>query len=165
MAYLNVQQYVDRFGEAETRRLTSETAQGQPSASYDTAKVEEALDDATDEIEGYVARRYTVPLDPPPKLVMGWTAAIARFKLYGISTRVNENVKEAADRAYAQLRDLVAGKMNLPITEGEPPVGEVSAGDPVSSRDRDAPMFGCGALDSFTAPFTRPGCGLPNWMR
>jgi len=165
MAYLTAQEYVDRYGERETLLLTSEATQGSVANTYDTAKVEEALEDATEEVEGYIARRYTTPLVDVPKVVRGWVAAIARFKLYQVSTRVNENVKDAADRAYAQLRDLVAGKMNLPITEGEALPGEVSAGDPLTSRDRDPSSFGCGALDSFTAPFTRPGCGLPNWMR
>lgn len=164
MAYLDAQQYVDRFGARETTLFTNyETPQGQ-GATYDTAKVEDALEDATDEVDSYVGRRYAVPLSSTPRLVVGWTAAIARFKLATVSTRVNENIKDAADRAYGQLRDLVAGKMNLPIEEGDAQPGEVSAGDPLTSRDREAPTFGCGRLDAFTAPFTGGNCA-PNWMR
>lgn len=166
MAYLTVLEYVARYGERETGLLTNETAQigGSNDPAYDAPKVESAIVDATEEIEGYIARRYSVPLASPPRIVKGWVGAITRLKLAEGTGRVGEAIKDAADRAYAQLAQLVAAKFNLPVDEDAPPLEAVGSGSPMTSGDRATPVFTNCGLDDFTAPFTG-GDRSPRWMR
>jgi len=167
MAYLTTDEYVTRFGARETGLLTNtDAAQGAGQASYDAAKVETALQDATDEIEGYVSRRYAVPLESPPTIVKGWVAAIARLKLAEATGRVADAIQAAADRVTRQLEQLAASKLDLPIEPGQPALPENDAGSPMTSNDRDCPTFTRCAMDDFTSPFTMGGCdSVPNWRR
>ncbi len=163
MPYLTVEQYIARFGERETILLTSETP---GAATYESAKVEAAIDDADDVVEAYIGARYVVPIaGDPPSVVRGWTAALAREALYVNVGKVSDAVKEAADRARAQLRDVQAGKMSLPIAEGGSPLTPSnSSGMATSSNDRDAPVFsGTGSLDGYMTPFS--GGYSPCWRR
>lgn len=105
--YLPVPELVDRIGEQEAIRLTSET---QPPAR-DDAKIERAIEDSEEEADGYVSRRYAMPLDSIPKVLKTWVAALAREKLH--KTRPTPEVKDAADRARAQLREVSTGIFKL----------------------------------------------------
>lgn len=164
MAYLTVEEYVGRFGEYETRIFTITDDVQPPPASYDSARVSVALSDATEEVDGYISARYATPLESPPTVAKGWVAAIARLKLAEGTGRVSETIKDAAARATRQLEMLVAGKLNLPVPEGGEAPSAISNGDPLTSNDRDCPVFGGGRLDAFTATFTG-ACDVPNWRR
>jgi phage gp36-like protein len=154
MAYLSVPEYLARFGSRETGLFTnSAVAQGQSGPAYDADKVQSALDDATDEVEGYISRRYAVPLASPPSIVRGWVAAIARLKMAEVSqVGVSEAIQSAADRVTRQLEQLVAGKLDLPVPEGAPAVPENSTGAPITSGDRTPSLFSDG-IGGFMAPF------------
>lgn len=163
MAYLTVPEYVGRYGERETILLTNDEAPiGGGTATYDAAKVEGAVDDATEEVEGYIGRRYATPLASPPRIVKGWVASIARLKLAETTGRVSEAIKEAADRTYTQLAQLVASKLDLPVDENTTAPAPIGTGAARSSGDRATPVFGS-TLDSFTAPFTGGGAYAPCW--
>jgi phage gp36-like protein len=165
MAYLNVSEYVSRFGSYEARQFTNNDPEAQLAAgAYDAAKIEAALSDATDEVEGYISRRYTVPLASPPTIVKGWVAAIGRLKLAEVTNRVSDAIKEAADRAIRQLEQLAAGKLNLPIPEGGVAIPEVATGSPLSSLDRDPATFTGRTLAGYTDVFTGADCG-PVWRQ
>jgi phage gp36-like protein len=163
MAYITVEQYVTRYGARETTLLTNETAG--PGGTYDTAKVAAEIDNATDEVDGYISRRYSVPLASPPPIVRGWVEAIARLKLAEATGRVPQAIKDAADRVTRQLEQLAASKMDLPIEPGSPPVVENSSGSPMSSNDAEAPIFTRGAMADFLGTFTGASDCTPNWIR
>jgi phage gp36-like protein len=154
MPYLTVDQYIARFGQQETTILTNEVPSGAPGGdTYDSSKVESAIDDAAEVVEGYLGARYAVPVADPPRIVQGWTAALAREKLFEQVGRVNDAATQAADRARAQLKDVQAGKMTLPIAEGSDPIpSSGTLGNATSSMDRDRPIFGDRTLDRFTMP-------------
>lgn len=163
MAYLTVVEYVARFGERETTLLTNEAAViGSGLPVYDAAKVLARIEDATEEVEGYIGTRYATPLASPPPIVKGWVADIARLKLAEGTGRVSEAIKAAADRTTRQLERLVDGKLNLPIPEGVTPPTPLGTGDASSSMDRPASVFG--TLDTFLAPFNS-GCDVPRWRQ
>jgi len=161
MAYVDVAEYIGTYGERETILLTNETAKvaGQP-ANYDDVKVDTALDDATDEVEGYISRRYRVPLENPPTIVKGWVKAIARLKLAEASGRVNEGIKDAAARVTRQLEQLANSKLDLPVPTNDDPIPQVGGGLAMSSRDRPASTFG--NLDGYMSAFTGSG-SAPCW--
>lgn len=168
MAYLTVVEYVARFGAAETRLFTNldNTAPIAP-PGYDAAKVDTALDDATEEVEGYIARRYKTPLAQPPKIVKGWVAAIARLKLAEATGRVSDVIKDGADRVTRQLEQLVVSKLDLPIDPGDPVPSQIGGGSVTTSGDAAPSEFGPAgvALDSFLAPWRGYGNGAPRWTQ
>lgn len=165
MAYVEIAEYIAQYGERETILFTNETApQGGQRASYDDVKVDSALDDATDEVEGYISKRYRVPIENPPTIVKGWVKAIARLKLAEGSGRVPEAVQTAADRATRQLERLVDNKLNLPVPTNDEPLAPVGTGSVLTSGDRPASTFG-DALDRFTAPFTGSYGEPPRWTQ
>lgn len=111
-AYLPVAEYKTRFGAQEAIRLTSET---QPPAVDDT-KIETAITDAEEVVEGYVSRRYPLPLSETPKVLKTWVANLAREALH--KTRPTQEVKDAADRTRAQLREVAQGLFKLLVDDG-----------------------------------------------
>lgn len=140
--YLTVNEYLDRFGEAETVRLTDEAKTG----DVDTAKVESAISDASEEADAYLGKRYAVPLATPPNLVKSIVAALAREDLY--RTRAPDAVKADAERARSQLRDLSRGVMVLP-TETGPAETIGGRADSASSGDGTDPIFTTETLAGF----------------
>lgn len=153
--YLTTAEYINRFGNAETVRLTDEAKSGM----IDGAKLETAINDSEEESDGYIGRRYAVPMGDPPKLVRSIIAAIAREKLH--KTRATLEVKEAADRARAQLVDISRGLLTLPIAAGSTA--------PASAIDREAVTSGDGAGNRFSEildDFTRISPAYdPAWRR
>lgn len=165
MSYLTAAEYVTRFGARETTLLTFD---GVPVAgtvpTYDTPKLESQISDATDQVEGYISRRYTVPLESPPSIVKGWVAALTRFNLAVASGHLSDAIKIAYDSAMRQLEQLAASKLDLPIEEGGTALPENSGGSPMSSGDRAAPTFTSRTMFGYTDTFTGGDC-TPNWMR
>jgi len=160
-AYLTVEQYVARFGDYETKLFTAED----PNApTFDTVKVESALDDATEEVEGYIATRYGTPLASPPPIVKGWVAALARLKLANGSGRVSQPIKDEVDRVTRQLERMVDGKLKLPVDAGAVAPVERDPGAPLTSGDAAVPIFTGSTLAGFTDMFTG-AAQLPAWRR
>lgn len=153
--YLTVAEYINRFGNAETIRLTDEAKTG----LIGSAMLESAINDSEEETDGYVGRRYAVPMTDPPKIVRSIIAALSREKLH--KTRPTVEVKDAADRARVQLREISTGILTLPLS-----VGSIA---PASVLDRDAVTSGDGAgskVAEFLDDFTGFGVGYdPVWRR
>lgn len=165
MPYLSVEQYVGRYGVRETGLLSLVDAVPTGQApGYDVDRVQTAIKDGGDEVEAYVGKRYTVPVASPPSLLLSWVAAIARLKLAEGTGRVNDAIKEAADRATRQLEQLVAEKLDLPIPEGGTAPTPTGGGDLVSSNDRACPTFSSRTLAGYSDVFTGADC-LPAWRR
>jgi phage gp36-like protein len=139
--YLTAEEYVARFGEEETVRLTDKDRK----QVVDKATLLAALKDATDLVESYLGVRYTLPLSPVPPLVKGLVAALAREKLH--SQRPTPQVTAEADRARSMLKDLSAGRMTLPDATGE--VLVTSGNDLASWGSFDAVVFNSDTLARF----------------
>lgn len=135
MAYLTTADYLNRFGEQEAVRLTDETRSG----VVDTVKVETAIADAVEIVNGYVGGRYSVPIANPPRILRSMVAALARELLH--KTRPTPEVKDAADRARAQLKDVSIGRLGLPVATGEAAPVPVSDREPISSGDGPGDKF------------------------
>lgn len=161
MVYLTTAEYIARFGERETIRLTNEVPGG---TTFESDKVDNAIQDAMELVDGYIGPRYATPVASAPRILKGWTAALAREKLYIATGTIPDAVKNDADLARKALYDVQKGNMTLPIPEGTDPLVTTGNGSPVSSLDREAPVFaGTGALDGYLPPIG--GSCLPNWRR
>lgn len=93
----------------------------QAAATAALSKIDEAISSADGEIDGYLATRYPVPLDPVPALISKFSADIAIYNLY---SRVAETIPETRSDRYKNairtLEKISEGKIKLGA-EVEPP--------------------------------------------
>lgn len=83
--------------------------------------LEQALRDASEEIDAYIAARHPLPLDPVPKLLVRLCVEIAVYRRSedaGLSTDERAKRYEAAVR---MLRDISAGRASLGSADPDPP--------------------------------------------
>lgn len=145
MPYLSPTEYLERFGEPETIRLTDQTKAGQ----VDVPKLETAIADQCEFADSYLAGRYALPISAPPELLKKIVADLTREALHG--TRPTDTVTQNADRARSLLKDLAAGRASIPA----PPGGVEPVGNPddvpAIANDRRARVFTDAALSDFTS--------------
>ena len=110
--YLSAAEYVARFGQEETVRITDEARAG----VIDKPRLSAALRDASEFAEAFLASRYSIPLSSAPPILKGIIADLAREALFG--QRPLPAVTAAADRARQALRDFSSGRMVLAIETG-----------------------------------------------
>lgn len=116
-------------------------------AMTDANAVGEALSDAAEEADSYVAVRYSLPLPSVPKPLLIAVCDIARFRLY--KDRATEEVRYRYEQAVSWLKRLADGKVLLtfdpPLTNAE--VEELTApATPYGLRDVGE-LFGDAVLD------------------
>lgn len=88
------------------------------------ARIDEAIETADSEIDGYCGAKYTVPFADVPRLITGLSVEIAIYYLYARRT-VPERIEKRYDRAVARLKDIARGLLSLGI---DPPPAPTSAG-------------------------------------
>ena len=87
MNYASAQDCIDRYGEKVVLVLAGVSAADQlPGSSLD-----QALEDATEEINGYLGARYTLPLEPAPDILKRLAVDIALYRISsGAAARTEE---------------------------------------------------------------------------
>ncbi|MCO8100477.1 gp436 family protein [Acinetobacter indicus] len=85
-------------------------------ASTSTA-VEDALQDATEEINGYIGGRYALPLTNVPSNLERMACDIARYRLY--FQQPTEEVRKRYEDAISFLKLVATGKAHLQIQDAE----------------------------------------------
>lgn len=84
-------------------------------------RIEGVIGEADALIDGYLAKRYTLPLASPPGLLSIWSRAIARYKLHG--GRISDEKSDPVARDYRDalrfLEQIAAGKFSLGIADPE----------------------------------------------
>ena len=105
--------------------------------------VGQALADAGALIDGYLAGRYTVPLDPAPGPIVGAACQLARYALLG--SAACERSRQDYQDALSWLKDVAAGRYPL-AGAGRAAVTAVSARP--STRTAGL-QFGAAALKGF----------------
>lgn len=114
MAYIVQQDLIDRFGEAELKELADRDSDG----AIDTEVVAAAIADADRLIDGYVGKKYDLPLAAAPAILQQLSADIARYKLH--KDAPTETVRNNYQDALRQLRDIAAGNLVLDVAGAEP---------------------------------------------
>ena len=119
-------------------QLTDDNKDG----AVDATVVTDAITRAQSEVDGYLAKRYSVPIATPPQLVKSLTATITCYRLFGRRGRgVPDDWSKRYDNAVRTLRDIAAGTIALDV---EPPpaessavtAGEIKGPDRVFDRDK-----------------------------
>jgi len=108
MAYVTINDMVQRFGEVEMIQLTDRDA---ATGAVDVAVLDAVIADAQAEVDSYLSVRYALPLAVVPDILRSYTADVARYRLY--DTEIPEIVKKRYDDALRFLRDVSARRASL----------------------------------------------------
>ena len=131
MPYTTLQNLTDRFGERLLVDLTdrAELATG----VVDTDVVDQAIADTDAMIDGYVARRYALPMATVPPLIASLALDIAIYKLHVFDP--SDKIANDYKAAMKSLEGISGGSIRLPIAGAEAP-GSGTSGARVTDRDR-----------------------------
>lgn len=133
MAYTDLTSLIARYG---ARMLTALTDRGEiASGTIDAAAVDRALAETDALIDGYLAVRYRLPLDPVPALVAALAQDIAIWKLHPAAP--DAKVEADYKAAIRTLEALSNGAVRLNAAGAEP---ATTGGGGARSTDRDRPM-------------------------
>lgn len=111
MTYATRQEMVERYGEERLTQLTDQLNLG----TIDDVRLQRALQDADDEINTYLAARYSLPLASTPNVLRRIAADIALYHLY--DDRANDQVAKRYTDATKFLRELANGTVSLGLDE------------------------------------------------
>lgn len=98
-----------RFGEREIKQLEA-SIQAENSMSVDAT-----LQDASEEVDGYIAVRYSLPLTETPQNLKRLVCDIARYKLW--KSRASDEVRQRYEDAIAFLKLIANNKASLLIKD------------------------------------------------
>lgn len=121
MLYATRTDLEDRFSTDEIEVLNGTVGAG---------GVEQALQDAAEEADSYVAVRYAVPLPSVPAPLKVAVCDIARFRLY--KDRPTDEVKYRYEQAVKWLKALARGEATMVFTPGLSPEQEDNIVSPVT---------------------------------
>lgn len=116
MAYASIADMVLWFGEREIARAS--TPDEMPVAGVVPAPVTSALENASAIIDGYLRRRYQVPLAVAPSEISRACGTLARYDLLtGGSRQASEQIRDDRKEAMAWLRRISEGTVLLDLQE------------------------------------------------
>ncbi|MDX7810940.1 gp436 family protein [Aeromonas caviae] len=99
--------------------------------------IDEALGTADDEINGYLARRYVLPLPQVPDLLKRQAVVIAFYWLGDRDNQVTDLLQKRYDSAIAKVKEIAAGKVDLGLpTPEQPPEGSVGQVELLQENER-----------------------------
>jgi phage gp36-like protein len=129
--YATRQNIVDRYGAAALTVAADRDSDG----AEDAGVVDQALTDASELIDSYLASKYTLPLPLPnaPAVLTQMAVDIAFYKLCQGAAALTDEIKDRNTQALRWLRDVADGRAAL----GEvPEPARIDAGVTVVSNDR-----------------------------
>lgn len=141
MAYSTLADTLDQLDESRLIELTDDEGIG----TVGVARVEKAISDADQVIDGYIGSRYSVPLDPAPPILRQLSVALAVYNLYARRDLMPDIRAENNKWAIRTLELIGAGKVSLGAQDpdGNPPE---KAGIGYSAKDQ---IFSSDKLDRF----------------
>lgn len=99
--------------------------------------IDEALATADDEINGYLSRRFVLPLPTVPDLLKRNAIVIAFYWLADRDNQATDLLRARYDRAIAKIKEIAAGKIDLGLpTPDMPPEGSVGKVELVQQNER-----------------------------
>ncbi|MBD2492475.1 gp436 family protein [Aulosira sp. FACHB-615] len=116
MSYATVEEFTSVIGNQETVELTN---LDNPSATtVNSDRLQQVLEDASGEIDGYLATRYATPLEFIPSTIRTYCVDIAWYRL--AQNNAPEQFATRYNNAIARLKDIEKGIMVLLDPTGFP---------------------------------------------
>lgn len=113
MSYATPQDLLNRYSNRDLVQLTNED----PAATtVNTAVLQQALDDASAEIDGYLGARFVLPLTDPPSILNRIAADIAMYRIQSLRPIHDlADARKRYDDAIAMLIRVAGGELTLGI--------------------------------------------------
>lgn len=139
MPYATLDDLIARYGEEELLQRTDRAGAG----TLNPAVADQALADASAEMDGYLASRYRLPLPSVPEVLRRICCAIARYRLW--EDLASERVRQDYEDARRFMEALSRGDVSLGLP------ADLPAPQPVAGVAHAAParVFGRGVLDGY----------------
>lgn len=117
MGYCTSQDMQDRYGIEELIQLTDrpDPQTRAYSGVINTTVLDRAIADASAEVDGFLAGRYSTPLDPVPAALVRYACDMARYYLY--ADQPTENVRKRYEDARSYLLKMAKGEIGLRDSE------------------------------------------------
>ncbi|MDM7320237.1 MAG: DUF1320 family protein [Fervidobacterium sp.] len=107
MSYLTVSEFKERFGVQRVAEIVS-----------DDNLIQTAIDDATAEIDSYLAVRYVLPLPIVPAVIKRLCADIAMYRLLTLRDMGEiEDVRKRYEDAVKLLQEIAKGNVSLGVPQ------------------------------------------------
>ncbi|OTG87697.1 hypothetical protein B9T31_04150 [Acinetobacter sp. ANC 4558] len=119
--FATVQSMLEKFGERELIQLTD--TQEPYTDQINLIKMQAALDEANSEIEGYIAGRYSLPLQTIPPFLQSLACHMARYHACTGAMSDNDPIRTRYENAIKSLKEISKGAIALggsPAGESEP---------------------------------------------
>ncbi|MBF0186015.1 MAG: DUF1320 domain-containing protein [Magnetococcales bacterium] len=116
MAYATIADLIQRYGEDELIQRSDRRA----GRIRDDVVINQALADASAEIDSYLASRYSLPLSGVPDVLVRLCCDVARYRLW--ADKVTEIVRTRYEDAVRQLKDIARGQATLGIAPEHTPL-------------------------------------------
>lgn len=114
-SYATSADMIARFSEQQLKEVTDPDVE-----TIRTDALDRALEDATDEIDGYLEGRYRLPLQDPPRGLRIIACNIAMYRLLTLrQIDVMEDQRKRYEDAVKFLRGVAAGDINLGLTPAD----------------------------------------------
>jgi len=120
MPYATAQDMSDRYGEDTVLRLSDRNGDDQA----DEHVLTQALNDATAEIDTYLAMRYSTPMTPVPSVLTRLCIDIAVYRLASSADMATEEQRTRYEDALTLLDKIAKGQVLL----GAPAIANTTAG-------------------------------------
>jgi phage gp36-like protein len=139
VSYATPQDIINRYPNRDLVQLTNED----PTATtINDAPLQQALNDASSEIDTYLEARFTLPLSDPPAVLNRLAADIAMYRLQSLRPLHDlEDARRRYDDAIAMLTKVAGGELTLGLAPDnrEPPAAGATEGTqgPVRTFSRD----------------------------
>ncbi|RRW89151.1 gp436 family protein [Pandoraea apista] len=118
MSYASREEMIDRFGELEVIQLTDRDRRGEIDASV----LAYALEDASAEMNTYLAGRYQVPVKVHARFLAGLCCDIARYRMSGSETVETDPVRVRYKDALRFLEKVANGTATLGLDVTDAPI-------------------------------------------
>ena len=132
MPYASVQDCIDRLGQEFVDQLSDDPSAG----TLAWRELETALSDASEEIDGYIGARHSLPLDPAPGALKRTCASIAIYERCHSADLATEQIADRAGHARKLLRDVASGLVSLGIEDPDRPASAAEPGVSFTSSER-----------------------------
>lgn len=116
MPYCTVADMLSRYGQQDMILLS--WREGAADGEINQPVIEQAIADATAEINGYIGGRYELPLSQVPDVLVRHCCDIARYLMSG--DRTPETVQKRYDSVISYLVKVGKGDLSLGLSQGSP---------------------------------------------
>ena len=119
-----------RYGEDTLAILTDPSKTGTP----DRDTIQQALEDAGEEIDSYIRQRYDLPLPQLPRLLVRIESDIAIYRLSESDSESTTEARKRYEDAVAMLSRISKGELSLGLEGPRPPVAREIRADSAPRR-------------------------------